>query len=1463
MELSGLILNKNRKDYPINSWSFGKNFIISKDGKAILNEGGFDEYANPPMTVIGSIQIADTVVICSNNLATSEIGRLKDGIYTTIVRDSLFNFNLEHPILGVGTYNHKNELIISLTDDYNYPVILNLDNLPFPSGLNTDYSLANKEEFTLVNLFPNVKNPRISQLKVNDTGGNLSSGVYSLSVSYLFDDDSATIWQELSNPIVVTDDVAVGGTNAFNEYDGCEAGTNTSKCIAATFANLDTNFTRFKIAVVAKIGGVVTAYETNVYYYSNDVKEIVIVSLSALNTLSLEEVLVQSGIYTRVRAIALLNNKLHIANLSSIPVIDYQEYANDIEINWYRGDYVALTEVESSYKDSSTLFFRKGWRTGEVGAFYIGLRLKQGGYYGVWHVPGRIANAGDTDIISTNDVAGHPYHHIGLDVKKYQVLDTSTDESGTGLYGKMSYWENTNEQYPAEFPDFAGQNVRHHKFPELAELEGYAEGFITEYTPIVGANETLDFDNAIAYEVSTDNWRVKFNSVTGTPYGTLDTNNTTLVADEPQIVDVSGGITLQKVANGAEIVFIRLYRTHNGITTSEFQTTANFRAATLITVPIVVDNIPLDTNDQLELKIYSDSGEFEAVSTTLEYYCEQTDYVVSAGKVTKPLGIKVSGVVIPEAIRDYVDGWEIFYAERTVNNMLKLGQDIIYGSGWHDAGTKWVTDGNIKVHSFDMLANRLAVTPTYLNRQLEFTVPAAEEDTATVADAESNYTGFAYSENSADTHRILPCKGVNYLPPFIYTASYDNTLREDGYLIQIDPTILSGIGATAERRYLADICAYRTNVYNDYNTQILVSTGYFINVNDNAELQPSQIIYGGDNIIGKYAYKMNYLTGNKNLIPHVVCESISNAGLRHEGKLATEIYFPKSSATDVLSGDALAYGNYYGYNADYNAINNYIQPVIDYPNLNLTEAFPYRIARSLPTQNETVALNWRTFRVNDYYEMSSNKGPINKLTSDTNKKLFIAHKYALFVATIKDYLDTQSSQVYLKEGDLFDREPLEIIPTDYGYIGNQSRFATFICKYGYFTIDIEKAKVYLITDTVHDLGDLDVSEFLEEGLQVTDEMIVGSILADDFEELSYNDDGDAIDYSGSVFYNMFHTDNPFVGTGLSAGFDDANDRVLITNNSRVFTLLEAEGGIIPDIDSSPVPIAVSTIQENVVSIAQRSFTMSYNFKHKYWVAFHDYLVNHYITTRTNLLGVVNHGNLETGDYLANIYRLNSKTVYAKYPNTIMSTYVDMIMDNSNNPEKLVESIAYDCNLIGNNITLWDKTLSKAMLYTAQQCTGEVVLVIKTWANQLIDGNVKNVKGIWVLNDFKDRSVDTNISFIDEEGDVILDTLEGEEVDEIIYGRQYVVAGVTSASDYIQYNAPGAPEVPVYYTYNGQQIPPINGVTNFTKFGTAIVKNFKKWYEKSNIYTNFAVIRLKYDNTEQLKLKINNVLLNLK
>jgi hypothetical protein len=1418
MKLEGLILNTDISTYPPNSWSFAKNVIVSKDGQSILNERGFDDNINPLMTIIGNITIGNTNIIFSGNQVDSEIGTLVDNTYTVILKEPLLAFNLQYPILGVATFNHKGEIIVAFTDDYNTPKVLNLTTLPFISGLDVNHSLVNKSEFSLCELFPSVKNPKFNNILVKDSGGSLVSGVNYLSLRYVFNDGSTTTWQDISNPITITDDSMATIGSTYSEYDGCEANTPTSKMIEVTLENLDTNFTKFQLAIISKVNGVLTGCSGNDISYTGSTKITNISNLSLFAPLSISDILTLNPIYTRARAITLISNRLYLANVKGIPIIDYQEYANAINISWCRTNAVSLETIEGSYKDSTVLFDKKGFKSGEVYALYIGLRLKQGGYYGVWTIPGRETVAGTYD--ERNVLTSAPYVSIANSPKHFQFIDGSTDESGgLGLYGKMSYWENANELYPTEFPTYGGTPVRHHKFPTLAALEHYNEKFIKTFVPTPGATELVYPLMPFTYPYGSGRI-VHFSNVSGTPYGTFDSTNTILTCTEPQQITISQGIILTKLIGGSTDVYINIKKVHLGVSTIVYSSINNLDTTSPITVNLACGPITLEAEDLLTLSIYSIFGNFSVTYNGLQYSCTQIDISSFTGKVTYPLGLKISNVNIPEALSPYVDGWEIFYAERTVDNMTVVAQDVLFDTDWVVHSFNYNT---FRIHAFDLMHNRLGITPTHLDRQLDFTVSELNPPTSPSV---SDYITYVYTDTTAltDEEKILQVKSLGYYPAKLNGVLYDNSLNEDALILQLVPdtdTVLN----SANHRFLADICSYKTDVYLNYNNQNLVSTGIFNNISTFG-IQPTSILYGGDTITSRYAYQMYRTDGAvRYLTPYIIAEGISNANLRHIGTSPEQIYYPKSDLyTDLITTEYMDSGNYWGYNNDYNSVNNNIQPIIDYPNINLTNTFLNRIIRSLSIQTESVSLNWRTFSNEDYYEMTTNKGYINKLTSLDTKTLYIAHQYALFVASVKDTIDAISGSLAIKEGDLFDRTPIELVPSEYGYIGSNSRFGAFICKYGYFHVDVIRGKVYLISDSVDEISNKNTSEFFKLGFLPT------------------------------IIDTVQQTDNPYTGVGVSAIYDDINDRILITSNARIYN--DGEYTVVPD-------VLELGLNANTLSIANKSYTISYNCKQQFWVGFHDYLCNGYINERKGILGIVNDSSGGTESFVSHIYKLNSDSKYSKYPTAVVPSYIDFVFDNGQSPDTLLENIAYDCEIKSSTVTYWDKTLSNAMIRTKQQCSGEIDLVIKTWSNQLTTGNVKNVKGLWILNAFKDLSVDTNVAFIDIEGELVNEIIEGQAVNTIQLGRQYVVDGVNSVNDYITYNAPGSPAVLVYYTYNGQPITPISGVTTFVKHGTAIVKNYKKWSEKSNIITKFAVVRLKYDNSEQLIMKLNNISLNVK
>lgn len=147
--------------------------------------------------------------------------------------------------------------------------------------------------------------------------------------------------------------------------------------------------------------------------------------------------------------------------------------------------------TSKGYRDVEELLFtKKTYRRGEVYSFYISFILKDGGETFAYHIPGRNVKPVSPNIYENSSLSQidgtvgtipmNPGEIVATnpDAKVYQYLDTSylgTINESTG------YWENTNEYYP-NTDDFdvwsvdnngnpiyssslRGEKVRHHKMP--------------------------------------------------------------------------------------------------------------------------------------------------------------------------------------------------------------------------------------------------------------------------------------------------------------------------------------------------------------------------------------------------------------------------------------------------------------------------------------------------------------------------------------------------------------------------------------------------------------------------------------------------------------------------------------------------------------------------------------------------------------------------------------------------------------------------------------------------------------------------------------------------------------------------------------------------------------------------------------------------------------------------------------
>jgi hypothetical protein len=1213
MELKGLNLD-NKYNSITGSWLKAKNIIVKPKPKpSIQNEPGFDYVLEIDNTIIGTIKTPNEQVFFSTNGVVSEIG-IKRGNddYSIIIRDSRFNFSVTHPIYGVFDYNHKKELIIVWTDNKESVFILNVDDLPFGVD-DTTKGFENSEDFKLVQLFPDMNGCNIQLTRVSDTNGSLKTGIYFVVLMYGFADESFLTYQNVSNKIVITDDSI---STIFSQYDGCESGESTTKSIQLNISNLDTRYTYFKIGLISQISGVVEAHETEKIYISSEIMTYSISSVSNLAPQSINKFLQQTASYIKAKSLAISNRELLLFNVEEQAKANYQNYANNIKIEWYRDEGISLDSVRGSYKDPVFIFNKTGFKAGEVYAFYVKLNHKKGYIYGIYHIPGREFLSGDTATLPGNDISGNK---LDSEVKTFQVYDTSDHYSPANTVykykGEMSYWENRNEVYPTDFGTIAGEKVRHHKFPNLYALEEthknpiyYASGEGTAI-PSDEANCDIDFDGNNNIIITSITW----NNLTGeSRFGIftdseLDIQDTKYISNFKQIVKINATIQISSTIITDQYIISFVHKDANGIildtkyqtitcdNSSQLSGDLIFNLGLLDTIEIN-SNIP-DTNEG--------SLSIDTSLNNITLFTNIENELTEGTKFSKPLGIIVSNIEIPDEIKDDIDSIEILYAERTVENMTILGQSIIYPYYSSDPNPYvYELDENCHMHPFDILALNLDTKPTHILNELIFDCDETS-DAPPIAlidhkllDMLSDLSVSKYDSFSTHLDRLRTITDYKVLPPHNIAAIPSTEYKEGSCNFNIDAPITS---ITNEDKVLTNLCVYKQDVYKNFQNQNLISTGVIIKVRNLTEDNKIPI-FGGDTYINAHSFKrfsgkwsvlsigttVYYLPyGIK--VMNVPVESYFNIGLRYYDELNLySRYYPKSSFTDmVYSGtDGLeneelflsepddgnnikVFTNLQLVNRDYQQLNLYVKGAVTMPNANIVSEFPFRIARSNPQLQESVSLNWRTFLTANYYEMPRDKGEIWHGVAQ-GKALYILHEKSIYVAIVKDVISGINEDIYLRTGDMFDRPPEEKIPTEDGYIGNRSIFGVVLTKHGLITLDRLSGKIFWFKsiDNIVEIIE-DNMDFFEDLLKLQFEDLLDVVNPIMVNELMYLAamEGTAITYgSGYQYETMINKiDNPILGKGCLLYYDDRYNRMITTvKNVERYPVDHDLGDVVPD-----------------------------------------------------------------------------------------------------------------------------------------------------------------------------------------------------------------------------------------------------------------------------------------------------------
>ena len=1101
---------------PENSSTLNVNMNADILKGVISNEQGFDiiPLTNDNRKIIGTCLLPDNSTclysqILNNANYASEIGVVKEGVYTVTLRDNLpvnagLGFNTANLIQAQSKVNFNGDFVIYWVDGNNSDKWLNITNLQI--DVTTDLKIANADQLNLMLGFL----PAIGDLpNLNiTTGGNLKSGVYYVAITYGDKFQNFTKTSLISNPIPVVE----ANPPFDNQYIGSIAGESTNKAINVTLflGDINTEYDFVKVTVISKIHQVLAAYEFGIFqlnFSTSSYLDICIIDTLVNKTeVSVDSVIINNAGYNSSLTLTQLDDVLYKAHLRNRETIDLQPYVNNIKINYVQR---TIDLENDSYRNPDMVFYSKGFMYDEVYAFYASFIIDDNGEYETeaYHIPGReVAPIDLGDVVNpleNKEVSrlrpneygpkyGFTFNNsfvemlgVNADATLFHTVQTNDNPLAST---NMGYWENKDEVYSNAdkwltlaadgslvADNLKGTNVRHHKFPEAYN---YTSDTITPNLSKSIHPSATDYNvvNILGIRLSDivipDELAGKVKKI-NIYYAKRDLNNRTVLGQsllqslsQFHTPDATTQGTLNGVFNnGGQFVAYQMNNTgsnpwRSGLFPVGYQRT---------NVQTFVSGPPYTPFSKTGTWMYSDEFGREPDYWTTGYYkLKAFDLMQQSIDVSSGTYIKNLYRVKSRHVKKLLGG-----------DPTNRDSNIYVGYFFDPTNSRGLPVNNTteysNFHGIDKLVNNDTALFNHIRK-----VTASSYVTKNFPNQRGLTAGSPY-----------PFAGI----PFNYGGQTGIWLETDYYLYSWKTTAnfneigndFSYVDYYADANfplgsfdsnqdcytspYISNLCVFKLNIFQSFDNQVLCLAGSF---NFGGELFD---IYGGDTFttvnsdvdgIDLAAYSPQGGSPLKpvdarpqNQLKSIHCyitQSTSNPNYRYEGDNSWETFYPYSTA-DQMFGIPQSDPEWYGYNIDYSAVNDLKQPVIasNFDN-QLQDYFPNRVIRSAKDNPEIQQDNYLDYQAGDYKDFGKIKGKIRNITNQNNK-LLIKTDNALYATLGREIISTENAEANVTAGDIFAVKPREIVSSD-SYGGGMGRFADTVTQYGYMYPDTTNGIVY-------------------------------------------------------------------------------------------------------------------------------------------------------------------------------------------------------------------------------------------------------------------------------------------------------------------------------------------------------------------------------------------------------------------
>lgn len=1324
---------------------------------ALLTEKGFiqNEPANYLCTTfttgyvpIGHVNLEDSnetvyfLVDVANS--HSEIGIVDQFCnYTVLVNDDCLGFSIEHQIRAVYRPNGECGRNVYWTDDFNVPRWLDIDNIDSPFDCDT------------IRVFQFTGYPCIEVENLSYDNGALMSGSYSFTIQYADINGNPK-----SSPFFYTNPYPIVRDKIGSTIAGSAPNTPTAKAINVLFSSINTDHDYFNLLVIKKIDGIITAEKvitlptalTTNYLYTGNEESI---------DITMDEAIQEPITYLQSKEVIQTNRRLIWLNMAARSEFNFQPYANAIQVKWVTKKAEYVTGF-SDYRNPYYTVYDKTLLRDEIYALGIRLIYADGTKSCVYHIPGRKKN---------------------LMADGVTYLTGVTDQYGNAFNGGSHHTWDTDIPTGTADDNYTTETERW-KIYNTATVEGVA----TCDGVSMGGNygQMSYWEEALTYPADATIW--------GANAGQPIRHHKMPDCSITNIFAADAGAYLDDPT--PKLLGLRF---------------AN------IDVSAVPDCIgyELVIGDRTNHKSIIDKGLLfnNMLDTSLSYYYTNWPFNDPANHTNDG----ASDAVVKDTYTGYSPN--ALFKNISIGSVseLKIESEFhgvaknIHAASSYESGTN-AENG--------LTFTNISPVTAYGEYNL-FT-------TAQYGHVRRNVTGIQYL--------------VNNLLQITDFGTFNNIYRESATVFKVGSNINFCTTTDTSKDLLGDVVGVSEDIASYYYSIKSPSTSIWPNIIDIPYLNSGYCAWSsadtsvdcyfpGDSFITKFAFhkritdiyakeSMDRVTTEYDeddlsddtivtAVPIFFVESDINTEYRYNGNTVKEYYYPSLNHAAVTTSEWLTLGiggwidtdNYYLYNNDYSALNNYkfvctatAENLVD-----CTEDFPTRAVYSEQQNVKEIFDNYLSYKANSFYDYPLEDGEVWQAFA-SGDTLFVRTLTNIYQHKLNfQQLETDVNNIAVGTGLLFAIPPVQMTKVDNGYAGTTNQWVLNLTPFGYFFCDSERGTVFQFEKGLDEISQNKTFRYFRDNLSTTLDKQVDEA------------------YGDGTFANKDNPANPN-GIGLLSAWDNDNKRWILTKRDYEVidpdvlddTLFYEEGAfhIVVDDEDVPVPLTDTTY------FCNRSFTISYSPITKHWVSFHSYLPTYFNTKKDNFQSV-------DGDNL--LFSHDSQCVYQSFYDVTKPFIIELTstldsVENFTSPALIWTQEQETCT---NNVDtdLTDFTFNKSYVYNDYQHSGLLNLSL------LDDLDLSSILSLPI-----DGTIDRTIQYSNKEGTYSFSDFE----DISSYQDKQIKLNTSSCSneDYIT-------------AY------PIDKVPDIAKIDFA-----KNWYERTRFRSNWISYRLIQDARTDVKLVTN-------